>query len=61
MAEVNWTAQAIEDVDLIGEYISKSSLKYAQIQVSRFFEGVVILETFSKAGRVVPELENEAI
>jgi addiction module RelE/StbE family toxin len=61
MAQVIWTEQAIEDIDNIAEYISKNSLKYAQIQVYKFFDLASILELQPKAGRKVPETSDESI
>lgn len=61
MVEVNWTPQSIEDIENIAEYISKNSLKYALIQAQDFFDAALILETYPKAGRVVPELDNKIV
>jgi toxin ParE1/3/4 len=61
MVEVNWTLQALQDIESISEYISRDSVKYAKIQASRFFEVVEILEEFPKTGRIVPELNKTNI
>lgn len=37
MVEINWTKQAVKDIDNIAEFIAKDSEYYAQIQVQRFF------------------------
>lgn len=37
MVEVNWTKQAINDIDKIAEFIAKDSEHYAKVQVQRFF------------------------
>ncbi|MFN8715036.1 MAG: type II toxin-antitoxin system RelE/ParE family toxin [Bacteroidota bacterium] len=55
MVEVKWTRQAIGDVDSIAKYIATDSIKYAEIQVNRFFESAQILYNQPKAGRIVPE------
>lgn len=59
MVEVRWTDQALYDVDNIAEFIAKDSIKYAKIQVERFFDKVIILNTHPRAGRVVPEISED--
>jgi toxin ParE1/3/4 len=61
MAEINWTDQALQDIDNIAEFISKDSLKYAKIQTQLFFERVEPLCTQPELGRVVPELQKKKI
>jgi toxin ParE1/3/4 len=61
MVEVNWTDQAIEDINNIAEFIAKDSPKYADIQVERFFNRAKILETSYLIGRIVPETNNKSI
>lgn len=57
--EVKWTAQAIDDLLSIAEFISRDSAYFAQVQVEKLFGRASILETHPKAGRVVPELTQE--
>ena len=61
MAEVIWSDSAIQDLNDIGEYISKDSEKYAEITVSQLFSSTDILEDQPKAGKIVPEFEIESI
>jgi len=61
MAEVIWSDSAIQDLNDIGEYISKDSEKYAEITVSQLFSSTDILEDHPKAGKIVPEFEIESI
>jgi len=61
MATVNWTKQAISDVEQIAATISEDSIKYAKIQVGIFFDRVKILEAFPMSGRKVPEIGNDKI
>jgi len=61
MVDVRWTDQSLEDIENIAEFIAKDSQKYARIQVQRFFERTEILLTHPKSGRVVPEINDEAI
>ena len=61
MAEVIWTDSALQDLDDIGEYISKDSIRYAEITVELLFGSVDILEDHLKAGRMVPEFEIQSL
>ena len=61
MAKVNWTDQAIEDVNNIAEFISKESFRYAEIQVNKLFQLSTLLEDNPKLGRNVPEINDLSI
>lgn len=61
MVKVNWTIQAITDIENIAEFIAKDSRNYAIIQTKRFFDSVVVLESNPSFGRVVPEIDNQTI
>jgi len=61
MAEVIWTESALSDLDDIGEFISKESIRYAELTVATLFESPDILESNPLAGPMVPELKNESI
>jgi toxin ParE1/3/4 len=61
MVVVNFTSQALADIDNIASFISKNSQKYAKIQVQRFFERIEILEKKPLSGRLVPEINNKKI
>jgi len=61
MAEVRWTKTALTDLEEIGDYIAKDSVRYAELTVSKLFESPNILEKNPIAGKVVPELNNESI
>jgi toxin ParE1/3/4 len=61
MVEINWTAQSLEDIESIAEYISRDSVKYANIQVQIFFDSVEILASHPKSGRIVPETKDSSI
>jgi len=55
MVKVVWTTSALEDLDNIGKFIGKDSLKYAIITVEELFDSVNILEKHPRAGSIVPE------
>lgn len=61
MVKVVWTDSAIEDLNDIGDYIAKDSERYAELTVQRLFESVDLLENNPKAGKIVPEFEDESI
>jgi plasmid stabilization system protein ParE len=61
MVKVIWTDTAIQDINDIGEYIAKNSIKYAEITVNELFGSVDILELHPEAGIIVPEFENKLI
>ena len=59
MVKINWTNLALQDLDDIGEYISKDSVRYAELTVQHLFDSVDILKSHPKAGRIVPEFDLE--
>lgn len=61
MTEIVWTDLAIRDLEEIENYISKDSLKYAEITISKLIRKADILITHPLAGRVVPEKGDEKI
>ena len=61
MVEVIWTDSALQDLDDIGEYISRDSERYAEITVELLFSSLSILEDHLKAGRMVPEFEIQSL
>ena len=48
MVEVIWTVSALADLEDIGEYIAKDSVRYAKLTVSKLFESPDILESTSR-------------
>ena len=61
MVKVVWTESALVDLDDIGEYIAKDSIRYAELTVFELFNSVDILENHPKAGVKVSEFDNELI
>ncbi|MBE9469053.1 MAG: type II toxin-antitoxin system RelE/ParE family toxin [Bacteroidetes bacterium] len=61
MDRVTWTDSAIQDLNDLGDYISKNSEKYAQITVKRLFDSVNILESYPFSGKIIPEFNNISI
>jgi len=61
MVKVNWTQNAIQDLNDIGDYISKDSIRYSELTVEKLFNSVDILEQHPFAGKMVLEFEDETI
>ncbi len=61
MVKLEWTEQALKDVDAIAEYISLDSLFYAKTFTQKIFNAIERLELFPKSGRIVPEINNKNI
>ena len=61
MAEVNWTEQALNDVEDIVSYIARDSSFYAKMHARKIFEAVRRLQVFPESGRIVPEINKPVI
>jgi len=61
MVQITWTDSALQDLNDIGDYIAKNSLRYAEITVVRLFETVDILESHPYVGVMVPDFRNKSI
>jgi len=56
MAEIVWTAPALDDLDKIAEYIALDKLGAAQLLAQNVFERIDLLSEMPNSGRKVPEL-----
>ncbi len=61
MISIVWTDQAIDDVEAIRTFIARDSAWCAASVVEQILDVVDRLARFPFSGRVVPELQNEAI
>lgn len=61
MVQIVWTESALDDLDGIGEFIAKDSIRYAEITVSDLFYSVDILKENPFLGRKVPEFNVNSI
>ena len=61
MAKVNWTFQALEDVNDIAEYLAQNSSRYAYHIIELIFEKTELLKSFPELGRIVPESNIKSI
>jgi plasmid stabilization system protein ParE len=61
MAVIHWTNRALSDLEDIGNYIEKDSVKYASITLKGIFSSAMLLKDFPDLGRIVPEFNNPII
>ena len=61
MVRVKWTDFALENLNDIGNYIKKDSMKYAKIVVKNLFTSTNLLKRHPRLGRMVPEFNNPNI
>jgi toxin ParE1/3/4 len=61
MVKLIWTDQAIDDLDNVGEYIAENSERYAKLTIQKIFERTDVLKSFPRAGRIVPEKNEENV
>ncbi len=58
---LNWSPEAIEDIESIASYIGRDSPWYAKIVATKIVETAETITLFPEAGRIVPEIGNAAI
>ena len=58
---VTWSPEAVEDLELIAEYIERDSSFYAQSVVSQILALSRKIKEFPLIGRVLPEIGDENI
>ena len=56
-----WSLDALDDIEAIGNYISRDSEFYAESTVLKIYEAPQNLVNFHKLGCVVPEVGDEDI
>ncbi len=56
---VVWSRRALRDLESIAEYIAADSLTYAGIVVKKVMNQTKTLARFPRAGRKVPEFDDE--
>lgn len=59
--QLEWSNEALEDIESIATYIEKDSPFYAKSVVTKFFEKAEIIKDFIEFGRIVPELGDSSI
>jgi len=58
---VTWSPEALDDVVAIADYIERDSPVYARAVVQKILASTRTLQRFPRAGRTVPELDDEEI
>ncbi len=53
---VKWAPSALDDVELIAEFIARDSLEMASVFVAKIFDATECLQKFPFSGRVIPEV-----
>ena len=61
MVKVVWTEVSVEDLREIFDYISKNSTHYTRITVNRIYKKANQISINPRIGRIVPEIDDEAI
>lgn len=61
MVKLMWLESAKDDLRSIYDYIATDSKRYAKYQVKQIRERTSILKGNPKAGKIVPEYENESV
>jgi len=61
MVKIAWTNTAIDDMSNIGEEQANGNSKPNEITIENLLYSTVILEEQPRAGRIVPEFDNESI
>ena len=58
---VAWSRRALQDIEGIAEYVAGDSPTYAGIVVKKIFNQTKMLAQFPRAGRKVPEFDDENV
>ena len=61
MAKIVWSSRALTDLEDIGDYISKDSIKYAKHTLTKILNSATIISTNPLLGRIVPEANDKNI
>jgi toxin ParE1/3/4 len=59
--EVEWSPEALEDLEFVAEYIARDSKFYARAVVSKILDVSRNIKDFPLIGRMVPETGDERI
>lgn len=61
MVKVIWTKKAIDDLEDIGNFISRDSFHYASLTLTNLVNSDITIAENPKIGRMVPELNDKNI
>ena len=58
---LDWSPEAIEDIEAIASYIERDSPWYAKAVASKIVQTAETIPNFPEVGRIVPEIGNPSI
>ena len=58
---IEWSPEAVEDLEMIQEYISRDSIYYARSVIQEILETAKSLADGPFVGRIVPEMNDNSI
>lgn len=58
---IEWSPEAVEDLELIGEYISRDSMYYARSVIQEILATARGLSEGPFVGRIVPEMNDDSL
>ena len=61
MTRIEWTKQAVSDVEEIKEFISRDSPRYGRLVTERIYEATERIKTFPYSGRRVPDFDRDDV
>jgi len=61
MVKVIWTKRALDDLEEIGDYISKNSFQYARLTLIKIIDTDLLITDNPMIGRIVPEINDKRI
>ncbi len=61
MATITWSPKAIQELEIICNYIGKNSEYYARLFAGNVFKRIELLALFPQSGRIVPEYKQSNI
>jgi toxin ParE1/3/4 len=59
MGKIVWSKRALDDLDIIFEFISSDSSRYAHSTIEKITQSTDIIINQPRVGRVVPEFKEE--
>ena len=59
--EIRWSPRAVDDLESIGNYISRDSELYASLFIQNILSIIRQIPEFQTSGRIVPEYNNNKL
>jgi toxin ParE1/3/4 len=61
VAHLRWSEKAVEDLEMICEYIAQDSENYARLVAKRIMDVVESIPDYPYSGSIVPEYKNDFV